>query len=51
MTVWLGLTEVEPLDPDDPEEVGVVASAPTKGLLSDSMLACVRSRLNSECAS
>lgn len=51
MTVWLGLTEVEPLDPDDPEEDGVVASAPTKGLLSDSMLACVRSRLNSECAS
>lgn len=51
MTVWLGLTDVEPLEPDDPEEVGVVAAAPTKGLLSDSMLACVRSRSKFECAS
>lgn len=50
MTVWLGLTVVEALDPDEPE-VGVVAAAPVNGLLSDSMLACDRSRLNSECAS
>lgn len=50
MIVWLGLVDVEPLDPDDPV-VGVVAAAPTKGLLSESMLACVKSRLNSECAS
>lgn len=51
MIVWLGLTVVDPLEPDDPDDVGVVAAAPTKGLLSDSMLACDRSRLNSECAS
>lgn len=43
---------VDPLEPDDPDEgVGVVAAAPTKGLLSDSMLACDRSRLKFECAS
>lgn len=51
MTALLGLTVVVPLEPDDPDDEGVVAAAPTKGLLSEVMLACVRSKLNSECAS